>query len=93
MHQILASDFGNLLALITGVPIAVISLLIGIPCAFANARPFAITFGIACIIGGIWIFWSLGSARTDDYKITIIFGIGSIVAGVALVIWKQKSST
>lgn len=84
MHPILASDFGNLGAFLLGVPALGLALLIGIPSRIFRVGFLTVLCGVVCLLAGGLFFLSLPAARPGDRWITVIFGLGSVVAGVVL---------
>ena len=76
-----------------GAPALGIALLIGIVSLVLRLRSLAILCGVFCLLVGGFFFWSLNMAIAADWMLTVFFGAGSLLAGVALILFKRGSKT
>jgi hypothetical protein len=81
MHPILASDFGNLTALIFAVPAVGLSVLVGAFGALFRFQMLQVICGIVCFIAGVFLLFSLG---TKDDGSTVIAALTALGIGAVL---------
>jgi len=86
-HLLLASDFGNLLFLITCVPTIALALLVGGIAAIFRARWLCVLCGSVMLFAAAVVALSYSTARSADKQPTLrIAAIGGIGGGLLLLV-------
>jgi hypothetical protein len=86
-HPLLASDFGNLLFLITCVPTIALALVVGAIAAFFRARWLCVLCGSVMLVAAAVLALSYGAARSEDKQRTLrIAEVGGLLGGLLLLV-------
>lgn len=85
IRPVLASDFGNLWAMITLLPIAAVSLLAAFVCLLLKRRAACRILGaVAVLFSGMFLL-TIGDAREFDQGFTFVCSLIGIGAGLFFV--------
>lgn len=82
--NLLASDFGNMWAIVLVLPMVGLFLLIGFVCWLVSATIAHRFCGVAVILLAVSFLISAGDAREGDVMATVVLGLVGIALGVLL---------
>ena len=89
MYMFLASDFPNLPTYIVGLPLLLLSIVVGSVCIHNRWRAVAICFGLACVLVGGLLYLTVAYSG-KDYMLTAIVACALFVTGIMLLVAKRE---
>ena len=92
MPPILATDYGNFYAFMTGVPVMIVACSLGVVGLVWKLRALAVLSSLVLFATVVWFLASLGEAREADLSATILVTMVAGAAGLTLLLWKRVPS-
>ena len=89
MHLFLASDNGNPVAVLVGLPVLLVSLVAALVCFSERWRAALIFFGVVCILAAGLLYLTLGESVKDRTLTAVVAG-ALFVTGVTFLASKRK---
>lgn len=92
MPPILATDYGNVYAFMTGVPVMIVACSLGVVGLVWKLRALAVLSSLVLFATVVWFLASLEEAREADLGATIVVTMVAGAAGLTLLLWKRTAS-